>query len=287
MKTNFTRYFSALLFVCLFVISAAFPKNAGAQKRAVARLGNPVVYVNLMLPSADSLLLVDGTGCLYANQFSAGVDYDDAGKLSNMNENICLLRDGEKLAIEARPIPKQSDTLFIHMWGVLRQTYTLQINIKSVFLLLPVHVWLVDNYLHTQTPVSLFGKTLYSFASTTDTGSYINRFMIVFNRNGKQDNHEINTGSIKKLLTGSVAVYPNPVTGSRVWLHFTGMPKGKYSICLNNLSGEVLAHINIMHSGGDNGYYLPLNSVYTNGIYSITVSNINSGKTIHLPVVIN
>jgi hypothetical protein len=65
------------------------------------------------------------------------------------------------------------------------------------------------------------------------------------------------------------------------------MPKGKYSICLNNLSGEVLAHINIMHSGGDNGYYLPLNSVYTNGIYSITVSNINSGKTIHLPVVIN
>jgi hypothetical protein len=287
MKTKFTRFFSALLYGCLLVIWAALPKYAGAQKKAVAHLGNPVVYINLMLPSADSLLLVDGTGCLYDNQFSAGVDYDDAGKLSNMNENICLLRDGEKLAIEARPVPKQNDTLFIHMWGVFRQTYNLQINIKSVLRLLPTHVWLVDNYLHTQTPVSLFGKTLYPFTPAADTGSYINRFMLVFNRNEKQDNHELNTGDIKTLLAGGVTVYPNPVTGNRVWLHFKDMPKGKYSVCLNNLSGEVFARINIMHTGDNKGYYLPLNSVYTHGIYNITVSNINSGKTIHLPVIIN
>jgi len=287
MKTNFTSCFLKLLYVCLFIISAALPESLAAQKKAVAYLANPVVYVNLMLPSADSLLLVDGTGCLFANQFSANVDYDDAGKLSNMNENICLLRDGKKLAIEARPIPKQTDTLFIHMWGMYRQTYTLQINMRSIPLLLPVHVWLIDNYLHTQTPVSLFEKTLYSFKPSTDTGSYINRFMMVFNHNERKEGNEVNTSGAETVQTGKITVYPNPVTNSRICMHFTGMPKGKYSIRLNSLSGEFLSGLNILHAGADNEYYLPINSVYTNGIYSITVSNISSGKTIHLPVIIN
>ena len=95
------------------------PGQSKAQKKAIAYLSNPVVYINLMLPSADSLLLVDGTGALYANKFSASVDENDAGKLSNFNENICLFRDGKKLAIETRPIPKQTDTLFIRMWGII------------------------------------------------------------------------------------------------------------------------------------------------------------------------
>src|SRR5690242_12139058 len=111
MTKNFTFYALRLL-LCMLLVCVFVPQSK-AQKETTAYLLNPVVYVNLMLPSADSLLLVDGTGVLYSNEYSAGVDEYDAGKLSNFNENICFFRDGQKLAIEARPVPKQADSLFI------------------------------------------------------------------------------------------------------------------------------------------------------------------------------
>ena len=165
-----------------FVFAYLYPNKRKHKKKPSLILPNPVVYVNLMLPSADTLLLVDGTGVLYANKFSAGVDEDDAGKLSNFNENICLFRDGKKLAIETRPVPQQPDTLFICMWGVIRQTYDLQISLRNIPLMLPVNAWLVDNYLHTQTQVNLFSKTLYSFSPGNRSSSYVNRFIIVFDK---------------------------------------------------------------------------------------------------------
>ena len=88
MKRNFTSYLIKLSYFVVFIILVTVPTQSQAQKKAVAYLNSPVVYINLMLPSADSLLLVDGTGAIYSNQYSASVDGYDAGKLSNFNENI-------------------------------------------------------------------------------------------------------------------------------------------------------------------------------------------------------
>ena len=118
-----TLTYYSLRSLCCLVLCTCLVGHAKSTKEVTAYLQNPVVYINLMLPSGDTLLLVDGTGALYGNKFSAGVDADDAGKLSNMNENICLFRNGQKLAIEARPIPKQTDTLFIRMWGMIMPKY--------------------------------------------------------------------------------------------------------------------------------------------------------------------
>lgn len=287
MTKNFNYYYLRLLCFGMFLFSICMPGQAKAQKEATAYLLNPVVYINLMLPSGDTLLLVDGTGALYGNQFSANVDADDAGKLSNMNENICLFRNGQKLAIEARPIPRQADTLFIRMWGMVMPKYDLQVMIKGIPLMLPVQAWLVDNYLHTQTPINLFGKNTYNFTLTADTGSYLNRFIIVFDKSYRQGNNLVNTGKASQLNTGQISVYPNPVTGNRLSLHFMGMLKDNYTIKLTGLSGETLAGINIMHPGGNSEYYLPLNSVYTKGVYAVTIFGINTRKIIHLPVIIN
>ena len=231
--------------------------------------------------------MVDGTGALYANRFSANVDEDDAGKLPNFNENICFFRDGHNLAIEARPIPKSTDTLFIRMWSLYQHTYTLQINLRAIALLLPIHAWLVDNYLHTQVPVNLLGKTKYSFSSSVDANSYLNRFMIVFIRDAKQINNAINTGNAAQLYTSRVTVYPNPITGNRFMLQFNNMAKDTYNIRISTLSGRILSDVNVTHNGVNNGYYLPLNSVYTKGVYTVTISGKNTEKIIHLPVIVN
>jgi hypothetical protein len=270
-----------MLFICLFI-----SWQSKAQKKAIAYLVSPVVYVNLMLPSADSLLLVDGTGVLYSNRYSADVDDYDAGKLSNFNENICLFRNGQKLAIEARPLPKQTDTLFLHIWGVRQQVYDLQINLRNPLLLLPIQGWLIDNYLHTQTQVSLLNKTHYRFTTGVDTNSYLNRFMIVFERDDRQQNNIVSVGNATQLNIGTVSVYPNPFSGNKLTLLFNNIPKDNYTITFGSLSGKILSAINIIHSGENKKYYLPLNSVYTKGIYTVTVSGKNTKKIIHLPIVV-
>lgn len=250
-----------------------------AQTAADAYHRDPVVYIDLMLPSADSMLLVDGTAAMYDNRFSADVDQYDADKLPNFLENICLLRDGKNLAIEARPLPKQNDTLFIKMWQLRKPVYNLQITIKGIPALLGKDAWLIDNYLHTQVPVDFFNKTLYSFSPNTDANSYVNRFMIVLNNDKKQDSISAIAGSIK--------VFPNPVTGNKISLQFTNMAKDNYKIIVTSLTGRGLLNSNIVHNGGNNIYYLPLNSVMNRGLYTIAISSGDGKKIIHLPVILN
>ncbi len=266
-------------FTFLLLINTCFLQiNVKAQTIAVAYHKEPVVYINLMLPSGDSTLLVDGTAAMYDNKFSRAVDQYDADKLNNFIENICLLRDGDNLAIEARPLPKQNDTLFINMWGLRRPVYDLQITIEGIPSLLASKAWLIDNYKHTQTPVNFFGKTFYSFMPTTDTNSYKGRFMLVF-CNEKKD--------VISASCGDVKVFPNPVSGNKISLQFSNMIKDNYSITLSSLSGEILLRNNISHNGGNNTYYISLNSVLAKGLNTISIYGLSAKKTIHLPIILN
>jgi hypothetical protein len=58
-------------------------------------------------------------------------------------------------------------------------------------------------------------------------------------------------------------------------------------IKLSNLSGRIISSVAVTHDGADHQYYLSLNSVYTQGIYSITVTGKKTEKIIHLPIIIN
>jgi hypothetical protein len=84
-------------------------------------LGNavpfPAVYTNLMVPLSDSSLsLIDGVGAAFSNNFSENIDAKDAAKQWNFNENIALSRNSHYLAIELRPMPIATDTLFFKLY---------------------------------------------------------------------------------------------------------------------------------------------------------------------------
>lgn len=267
-------------FFCILTLTVA------AQQNKPQGFKGPVVFINLMLPSSDTLLLVDGTAAMYASYFSDGVDEYDAGKLPNFNENICLVRDGQKLAVEARKIPIMlNDTLFVNMWGMQKQDYILQIAPQNLSAMLASAAWLRDNYSNKEIPLHLSNKTIYRFTTDANVNSYQNRFSVIFNRRMLDAepvslNRSMNTN-------GTVQVYPNPLSGNIIRLQFINMVKDNYSIKLTNLSGKILINKNIVHSGGDNEYYIALSSVYSPGIYSIIISGNKAEKAIHLPIVIN
>ncbi len=234
-----------------------------------------VIYSNLMVPSSNGLVLADGVAAGFGKDFSAGVDEMDAQKLGNFDENMILKRDNNYLAIEFRPIPVLTDTLFYELY-LRQQPYTLKIFGNSAMLNVPGQAWLVDKYLNTKTPVNLNDTTLYNFTPNTDLASYRNRFMLVFKRTFKATpvaTTMSSGGAVATTLESSVSVYPNPViTGGKVSLKFNNMKADNYEVTISSLEGKTLSKKSVPHKGGNNNYELQLDARWVTGNYLITVS---------------
>ncbi len=142
----------------------------------------PVIYTNLLVSSSGSWVIADGVATAFSRQFSALVDSNDASKMWNFDENLALVRDEKALAIEFRPIPKVTDTVFYRLY-LRQQPYVLKIFAENLPGKLPVNAWIVDRYLHTRTKIDLYDTTLYEFMPNSDTNSYRNRFILIINRN--------------------------------------------------------------------------------------------------------
>jgi hypothetical protein len=258
----------------------------------------PVIYTNLMVSDQGRLSLADGVAAAFGNNFSAGVDGNDATKLWNFTENIALIRDGEALAIEFRPLPLLSDTLFYRLY-LKQQPYALQIYSKN-FTEISLRAWLVDKYLNTRTAVNLHDTTLYNFIPNADTNSYRNRFMLVYNRQytatpvpvTKTTNtlHSLTTGNINSLdlKMGNISVYPNPIiTGGTGMLRFNNMDAGQYEVAIYNPQAQKVSGLKITHNGGSNSYQLPVNTSWISGIYTINVVGQNLTEPVKLQLVIS
>jgi hypothetical protein len=258
----------------------------------------PVIYTNLMTPYNGSMVLTDGVASGFANRFSAAVDGDDAIKLWNFSENIALVRGNYALAIEFRPIPKLTDTLFYRLY-LKQQHYTLQVFSQNLTpVTIPGKAWLVDKYLNTRTLVKLTDTTLYRFTPNADTNSYRNRFMLVFDRQFtatpvpvtktvNEDNPDITGISKSAAKTGNVILYPNPVTNGKATLQFSGMDKDNYAVTIYNANGQKLENYSIQHEGGNGVYSLLIPTGWPGGLYTVNVIEENLKKTINLKLVIN
>jgi hypothetical protein len=250
---------------------------------------HPVIYTNL-LSAAMGAVPADGVAAAFGKKYAAGVDADDAVKMWNQNESMALIRDDQALAIEFRPVPKSADTLFYKMYLYI-QPYTLKIFSRNLPADLPAEAWLVDKYLNTETPVNLYDTTQYSFTPNSDTNSYVNRFLLVFNHAPK-DRLPVTVNSGNKSAsvaeaTSGVKFYPNPVATNQATLQFNNMVKGSYEIVIYNANGEKLASRHLQHNGGNTNYTLPISSAWTSGIYNVSVINKASQNAISLQLVIN
>jgi hypothetical protein len=254
----------------------------------------PVIYTDLMIPQGDSLVLTDGVGVAFDNEFSASVDSYDAQKLWNFDENIALVRGTNTLAIEFRPKPVFTDTLFYRLY-LRQEPYTLEIFTKNFSGMSLMRAWLVDKYMNTKTEVNLHDTILYNFIPNPDTNSYRNRFMLVFNRQyqatpvpfpGIQKNVAVVTNSIASTASG-ISLYPNPVTQAKdVMIRFNKMGEGNYEVTVYDAKGQKVLSQKIQHDGGNNQYALRSDALWAAGVYTIIVLQEDPKKTVTLKLVV-
>ena len=240
---------------------------------------HPAIFTNLVLPTGE---LLDGVGIGFGKQYAAKVDKDDATKLWNIDENIALVRDEATLAIEARPVPSNADTLFFRLY-LRQQPYALKLFSQDLPENLPGKAWLVDKYLNTQTEVNLYDTTVYNFTPNTDTNSYRNRFMLVFSHARPGCPPVIDT-LISKI---KARIYPNPVSGKTFRLILGNATGGNYTLAIYNTAGRLIATRNINYTYGQNTYSVTVPPGITSGTYIVQVMNDNGIVIGLIPLVIS
>jgi predicted outer membrane repeat protein len=145
-----------------------------------AEAGVPSMRINLIrVGNSGTETLSDGTLAAFDASGNPALDELDAGKKLNDNQNIALQRQGKLLAIEVHPPILQSDTLFIATNGLQQRTYKLEL-IPEQLNRTGLQAFLWDEFLQLRTPLSLTDTSRYSFVATSDSLSYTNRFMILF-----------------------------------------------------------------------------------------------------------
>ncbi|HEX5151072.1 MAG TPA: hypothetical protein VFW07_06465 [Parafilimonas sp.] len=244
----------------------------------------PVVYTNLMIPSDSNLTLIDGVGAGFNDGFSENIDAKDAAKQWNFNENIALARKNNFLAIELRPMPVATDTLFFKLYLKQQQPYTLQIFSRKASGVM--QAWLVDKYLNVQKEINLSDVSLYNFTPNSDTNSYRSRFMLVFKPPAK-DSSIFRPPTERPADFQAITIFPNPATiGEKVVLVFGNMEKGSYEAIIYSLGGQQLMDQKIEYTGGRGIFTLNLPSSMTSGIYDLRLVNKDAViKTIKLVIV--
>ena len=167
--------------------SLTFKEGAKTTGSGVVSVAPPVptpqLRVNLYGVNTDnSTYIADGLLINYADNYSNTVDDMDGIKQTNSSENLSIKAPGKLLVVERRHSITDKDTIFLNLTGVSVRKYRFEFLSDELY-----HpgltAFLLDNYLHTSTPLYVDGTTDVDFSVTSIAASYAaNRFMIVFSQ---------------------------------------------------------------------------------------------------------
>ena len=170
MKRSVT-FLPVVLLVCIHAFSSPYSPT-----------GTELMRSNLYIAGADgTTTLADGDLTQYDPTFNNAIDGMDARKMSNFAENIGMIRGTTTLVIERRHTIQNTDTIFYKIWNLSKERkYQLEFdasNLSQPGLI----AYLEDQYLHTNTPVSLDGTSYINFSINADAASSdAYRFRLIF-----------------------------------------------------------------------------------------------------------
>ena len=142
----------------------------------------PQLMTRLHVVSGENTVLVDGVKVQFNAGYSNRVDEKDAVKLINGSENLGLMREGKKLAVESRNPISLNDTVFLNLTQLKIQTYQFEF-VPKLLGGQGLTAYLEDRYLRNRTIISLNDTTRFNFSVINNPGSYAaDRFIIVFRR---------------------------------------------------------------------------------------------------------
>jgi hypothetical protein len=83
----------------------------------------------------------------------------------------------------------------------------------------------------------------------------------------------------------AITIYPNPVSGKKLQLHFRTQPAGRYEVQVLNQLGQVLQNSSVMLTSNQKRITIPLGSSINPGQYQINMVGPN-GTTTQLNILV-
>jgi hypothetical protein len=154
--------------------------NFTRKAESISVSGLQALSASLFTGPGKTDVIADGNVAVFGPGYTDKFDRNDALKITNSGENFGLKSGDKLLSIEARAPLTASDTLYYHLTQLARRTYQLRfapVNLQSTGL----QAFLVDDFLKTETPVSLSDSSFVDITITSNpASSAANRFMVVF-----------------------------------------------------------------------------------------------------------
>ncbi|MFT3948705.1 MAG: MopE-related protein [Agriterribacter sp.] len=228
--------------------------------------------VNLQIANGSQRGVLDEVFASYSTSFSDEIDDMDALKAENMMENLAIIRKGQALMVDRRNLIQSADTLRLNLTNTSVSTYMFEFS--PIELSGAESVTLVDNYLKTNTNISLTETSQVFFQVSSDSKSAAaDRFsVIIVNKKGLP--------GLNRNIDPTVIVYPNPATGNNINLKFDNIKGGAYTIELVNNAGQVVYRRLIQLAAGSSTRRVDISNNITSGIYQVRITGRDMRKVV-------
>jgi len=201
---------------------------------------------------------VDGTLLFFDDANLDIVDFNDANKMTNLDESLSVLVDNTKLSIGNFKYPLENTVYPLTIDQYRYTNYTIVASLNNYNGLTP---YIHDKFTQTFTEINPTVNYTFSVDTTNPLSSANNRFELVYSTS-ILGNTDFNTESI--------SLYPNPSTGNEFNLQLPSNPSGFEVLVYNNL-GQLIA---LKSSEIDtNTLNLKSNTALSTGVYQVVIKN--------------
>lgn len=146
----------------------------------------PLIAINLFYDDITGASLMDGAIAAFSPGYSNEVNNEDAEKISRAGEMLSLKVKQSLLSINARKMPLDADTMFIHTTALSKPQYRLQIFANQLDTT-ALEAYLEDTYLQTKRLLSLSDTNNIPFTVSSSVPASVkaDRFRILFQQTGE------------------------------------------------------------------------------------------------------
>ena len=187
------------------------------------------------------------------------VDFGDAAKFYNPDENLARIQAGELMSVEYRAMPQIDDILELYSNNYRTTDYVFVVDVDG---LSQNNVYLVDNYTNTELALENNVSNIYNFSVDPSNleSIAIDRFKIVF---------QSTTFGTDDFDLAGISIYPNP-TSDLLNINF-GNNVGRFdSVELFDITGKLITRRSLNNQIEQTQLDV---STFSSGVYLLKVSS--------------
>lgn len=170
----------------------------------------------------------DAVWIQFDNMYSNVLDYYDAPKLPNQDENIATLNGQQLLSIESRSLPEAGEVVPLFIYGYRYEQYVFKIVLDGFD---DNQVVLYDYYEDKSYVLEANGETIIAFSVVEEESKEEDRFELRFN--------EANLSVHNSAVDNDFSIYPNPTDQGSFYIN-TKENLNNSQLVIYNLLGQVV-----------------------------------------------